>query len=344
MKGDAIIVGAGIGGLMAGRALRADGWRVTIYERTDGLPRTGTALGMWPEAMAALDRLGVGDAVRARGVLQQGATFLRPDGVPFARVTSTDPAYLVSRPTLHEILYSGALEDSVGWDAVVDDPTSLPDADLVVGADGINSRIRDVVAGRRTAPRPLGTVAFRGVVPGTVDDVTETWGEGRLFGITPQDQQTINWFACVRDDLLAERGSTLTPAELLTDLFGHWHQAVAEVVTRVDPEQIDQRPLYDAAPFGSMVRGHTVVIGDAAHAMAPNAGRGACEALLDAVHLADALRASETVDDGLRAFDRARRRAGRRTVRISRFLNRLSTARRFTTSRHRTMNALARLA
>ncbi|RQN03120.1 hypothetical protein EHW97_10570 [Aeromicrobium camelliae] len=282
--------------------------------------------------------------MREQGVLQQGATFLRPDGSTFARVISREPAYLVPRPTLHELLYSGALEGKVRWSSAVSDHASLPEADLIVGADGINSRIRQAVSDRTASSRPLGTAAFRGVVPGTVDEVTETWGRGRLFGITPHDARTTNWFACVREDLLNERGGDLSEAELLTELFGDWHTGVAQVVNKAISTQIDRRALHDSAPLASMVRGRTVVIGDAAHAMAPNAGRGACEALIDAVQLADALRTAATIEDGLRAFDRSRRRAGQRTVRLSRFLNKMSTARHFGGVRQQMMNALTRFA
>jgi 2-polyprenyl-6-methoxyphenol hydroxylase-like FAD-dependent oxidoreductase len=344
MRGEAIIVGAGIAGLAVGRALLDDGWGVTLYERAEGLPAAGTALGMWPEAMAALGRIGVAGAVREKGVLQHGATFLRPDGSAFARIASREPAYLISRPTLHELLYGGVLEGKVRWSSAVADLTSLSNADLIVGADGINSRIRQAVSDRSASSRPLGTVAFRGVVPGPVDEVTETWGNGRLFGITPQDARTTNWFACVREDLLSEHEGDLPTAELLAELFGDWHPGVAQVMSKVTPAQIDRRVLYDSAPLASMVRGHAAVIGDAAHAMAPNAGRGACEALVDAVQLADALRAAGTIEEGLRTFDRSRRRAGQKTVRLSRFLNRMSTARRFDGVRQRTMSALTRFA
>lgn len=344
MTGRAIIVGAGIGGLAVGRALLDTRWRVEILERADGLPEAGTALGMWPEAIAALDRLGVGDRVREAGVAQHGATFRRPEGTTFARITSREPAYLISRPALHRIVYEGALEDAVRWATPVEDAANLPEADLVIGADGINSRLRTVVAGRTVDPRPLGAVAFRGVVPGRVEAACETWGDGRVFGVTPQEAGMTNWFASVREDVLAERPSYRNVAELLTALFGDWHPIVREVVTRLDPADIDQRVLYEMPPVGSLSRDHRVILGDAAHAMAPNAGRGACEAIVDAVTLAESLSTAGSSTEGLQEFDRRRRRTGQRMVRASRVLSRISLARRLPAVRYRAMNVLSRFA
>ena len=344
MTREAIIIGAGIAGLAAGRALLHDGWSVTLYERADGLPPTGTALGMWPQAMSALARLGIAESVQEKGVPQHGAAFLRPDGTTFARITSREPAYLISRPALHELLYAGALEGHVKWLSTITGLETLPDADLVIGADGINSRIRNSLASRTVGPRPIGTVAFRGVVAGSVDHVTETWGRGRLFGITPQDALNTNWFACVREDLLDQFDSDLPDVELLSELFGDWHPGVGQIVHALGHQGIDRRSLHDSAPLGSMYQEQTVIIGDAAHAMAPNAGRGACEALIDAVALAEALRDAESVKDGLRAFDRSRRRAGQRIVQLSRFLNLMSTARNFAGMRQRAMSAFAHFA
>ena len=344
MTQSAIIVGAGIGGLALGRALKADGWRVEIHERTQGLPSTGTALGMWPEAMDALVALGLGTQVRERGVRQHGAQFLRHDGHAFAHVHPAHPSYLVSRPLLHEILHEESLEDSIVWDSTVESPDQLRAADLIVAADGIHSRLRQVVSGTRSAPRPLGSVAFRGVVPGAVDSITETWGDGRIFGITPQEGESTNWFACIRDDVLAEHDTNDDDAALLGDLFHGWHPSVSEVLSKVAPGRIDRRALYDAPPLRSFVRDNMALIGDAAHAMAPNAGRGACETLVDAAHLATSLRSTDSIHDGLRNYDRTRRHATQRVVRASRFLNRISTSRSFPALRRRTMNVLARFA
>lgn len=343
MSSRANIVGAGVSGLASARALMANGWDVRLFEQSPGLPRAGTALGMWPEAMKALERLGLRDQVQAQAVRQQEARFLRPDGNVVTRFEPEEPVYLISRPALLSTLYQGISDDRVEWSHSVRDPASLPEGDLVIGADGINSRVRRVGKGEHHIRRPLGVIVFRGVVPGSTHQITETWGRGRLFGVTPQDSTSTNWFACVRQELLRRRGRIMGTDEALVELFGDWHRAVAGIVEAMRTEQIDRRRLYDSVPMRSMIHGRTAIIGDAAHAMAPNMGRGACEALIDAVSLADALRTSTALEEGLEEFNHRRLRQSRKIASQSRFLNRLSTGKRFGHARRKVMTMLASL-
>src|SRR5688500_3868874 len=107
MTGSAAIIGGGIGGLASAIALRQHGWRVTVYERDAEIPATGTALGMWPAALRALDTLGVGDDVRKAGRPQNVGEFRRPDGSRIAAIDvaglerrTGDRVHLLSRPAL----------------------------------------------------------------------------------------------------------------------------------------------------------------------------------------------------------------------------------------------------
>ena len=351
MRGSAVIVGAGIAGTAAARGLLRAGWSVRVFERNAGFPASGTALGMWPEAMDALDRLGVGNTVRAGSVQERGARLLRPDGREIAALGLGRNARLVPRTVLLTALAGDLPAGAVQWNSPVGEREALPEADVVVAADGISSPRRTALFGTR--PRPLGTVAFRGTVPGRAGGVSETWGAGRLFGITPLDAESTNWFACLRSGDLP--GSLLDGApqsrqarvqaeapQLLRGLYRGWHPGVARVLDALDGNPVDYRELFDIPPLPSYVSGRTALLGDAAHGMAPNIGRGACEALLDAVALVDALTAAPDVAAALRTYDAGRRRHGIRTVRLARLLNRVSTARRFTAPRNAVLNAAAR--
>ena len=123
-----------------------------------------------------------------------------------------------------------------------------------------------------------------------------------------------------------ERASA--PAERGTAL-GMW--PVANLVMQLSEDDIDR--LFDAPTTSSYVSGNAVPVGDAAHAMAPNLGRGACESLVDAICMSRALASTPAVAAGLKTYDRKRRRRTQRTVRAARVLNHVATARRGTSVR-----------
>ncbi|MFI7210253.1 FAD-dependent monooxygenase [Micromonospora maritima] len=334
MDGRAVVVGGGVGGLAAGIALRAAGWSVTVLERSAALPRTGTGLGIWPGAMRALDALGVGDEVRRRGRRQAGGVIRRPDGSRIATVDVDrlerrhgEPVHLVTRPVLLAALAGALPEPVLRLAAPVSDPGALRDAyDLVVGADGITSVVRAALHGDRYPLRHAGVVAWRGVVDVEVAEGGETWGRGRKFGLTPAGPGRTNWYAAV-----SRPEGHPAPADdraELRRLFGDWHRPVPQVLDALTPEGILRHEIRDLTPLPSYVGDRTALLGDAAHAMTPDLGQGACQALIDAVALADCLRAADDLPAGLRAYDRRRRRPTQRIAAGARWAGRLSQARR----------------
>src|SRR3954451_17140289 len=145
------IIGGGIGGLAAAIALSRSGWQVTVHERQTSTPSTGTALGIWPAALKALDELGVGGRVRKEGLPQQGGELRRPDG---SRIVTMDVARLerrlgerirlISRPALLTVLREAAAGCELRFGEPVTE--ALPD-DLVVAADGVFSQTRERLFG-----------------------------------------------------------------------------------------------------------------------------------------------------------------------------------------------------
>jgi 2-polyprenyl-6-methoxyphenol hydroxylase-like FAD-dependent oxidoreductase len=331
MQGTVAIIGGGIGGLAASIALRDGGWDVTLFEREARPSGAGTALGMWPSALKALDRIGVGEGVRGAGVAQNLARFVRPDATAIGELDAKklarragDPVYLLSRPALLDLLRQAAPSAALRFAEPVDDVAALMGAyDLVVAADGVFSHVRTQLFGDGARARYTGQTAWRGFVEHRPTDMlTEAWGPGAKFGITPQEGGRTNWYATT----VAPEGSFSPSRELarLHELFGSWQGPVSTVLPAITEDSILRHDLYVTAKLSTYVRANVAFIGDAAHAMSPDLGRGACEALIDAVALADCLRDSPTLADGLRSYDHQRRRTTQRLAATAAAASRLT--------------------
>ncbi|MBJ8346377.1 FAD-dependent monooxygenase [Antrihabitans sp. YC2-6] len=342
MTTSAAIIGGGIGGLATANYLIQHGWTVDVFERAAALPDTGTALGMWPEALAALDSIGAGDAVRAIGSQQRRGAIRRVDGSTIANINShRGTAVLISRPPLLRTLAEGLPDGVVKFSSPIATIDDLAGYDVIIGADGVNSRVRTVVAGQQVDPEYLGVSALVGWAPGETDTVAETWGEQRIFGISPRDGNRTNWFAAYREPVDADIPAH--PAAFLRSTFGHWHADVRDILARFDEESIIHYRIKQMPKLDSYIRGNVALIGDAAHAMTPNLGRGACETLVDAATLGAAL-VEHGVEGGLHKYDRKRRKHTQRLVTGARIMNRLALSTRYTGLRDGLLRAAVQIA
>ncbi|MNZ60465.1 FAD-dependent urate hydroxylase [compost metagenome] len=146
---------------------------------------------------------------------------------------------------------------------------------------------------------------------------SETWGTGGRFGIVPLSKGRIYWFACVRareaDPDIAAYGSS----ELL-GRFDKYHSPIPEIIGMTANEQLLHHDLYDIRPLRRFVYQRTALLGDAAHAMTPNMGQGACQAIEDAVLLGRSLELSDTLEEGLDLYEHSRVSRTSKIVRLSR--------------------------
>ncbi|MFE7616343.1 FAD-dependent oxidoreductase [Streptomyces sp. NPDC057496] len=332
--GTAVVVGAGVSGLAAAIGLRRAGWAVSVLERRTEPERYGTAFGIHPTAQSALERLGVGDSFHSRAVPYRDARIRTPRGrtlasLPLERIErkAGRPELLIPRPFLLDALLDelAELDVPLRFGERVSDVNALVDgSDLVVGADGIRSSVRTACFGDRSGPCEVGTVAWIGIADFESDVHGETWGRGRFFGMTPVEPGRTNWYATVPEAVTAEE---------LRGYFEGWHDPIPRILGGTDPAawiRYGMRHLFPALP--SFVRtssrgGNVALVGDAAHAMTPNLGQGACTAILDAEALTRAVaeHGVTRLDSALLDYDAERRRAAQRVALASRTLHRFMT-------------------
>ncbi|MET8339433.1 FAD-dependent oxidoreductase [Streptosporangium canum] len=329
----AVVVGAGIGGLMAAVALQQRGWDVTVFERASSLEPVGSGLAIAANALKALDTIGVGDEIRELSAIQGEAGVRRADGRWLMKTTEEstsarhgDSVVLLRRADLVDALSarlapgtvrlnttvtgvdpeSGRVTVETGtpgadWAdgpaggagagaAGVETGTAGPEADLVVAADGIHSPIRAALFPGHPGPRYSGVTSWRVLIPGggVPGQTFESWGDGKVFGVMPLAGGMAYCYAT--DTVPAGGGGGDQRAELLR-LFGKWHAPIPALLAAASSENVLRNDVhYLATPLPAMHRGKVALLGDAAHAMTPNMGQGACQAIEDAVvlaHLAD---------------------------------------------------------
>jgi 2-polyprenyl-6-methoxyphenol hydroxylase-like FAD-dependent oxidoreductase len=307
--GRAAVVGAGVGGLTAAVALRQQGWAVTVLERARILEPVGAGLGIAPNALHALDAIGLGDDVRRFSAVQGQGGIRRPGGRWLVRTDLGaladrfgDPQLMVLRSDLVGLLAASLADGSLrtgvtitGVDALDSDRPARVfttdgelDADLVVAADGIHSLIRATLFPTHPGPRYSGLTAWRFVAPHTAGarsvEPSETWGRGTVFGVVPLADGRVYCYASApappgvhHDDETAELKRT----------FGAWHDPIPGLMGTVAPGDVLHDDVYwIAEPLPAYHRGRVAILGDAAHAMTPHLGQGACQAIEDAVVLA----------------------------------------------------------
>ncbi|WP_426997539.1 FAD-dependent oxidoreductase [Pseudarthrobacter sp. N5] len=308
----AIVVGAGIAGLSTAVGLHRSGWSVRVLEQ-QAEPRTsGTAVVLHRAAVKGLESLGLGPGVAA---LVVPLTELR---LRTYRSAALSPSKLGSSSVLIERsalvgLLRGALPDSVlafgNSLAARGLPSTCAGVDLVVGADGVHSSLRRELFGHEYSATATGTTVWRGTARGTTTGLTEYWGQRRRFGVSDRPGGGTNWYATAV--LPPDRRAWPLPgSDELRHLFGQWCPAVAETVASIDEGVILRHEIYHLARrLPQYHLDNVVLVGDAAHAMTPDLGRGANEAILDALSLMHSLEGHDGVDRALAAYDRSRRRS-----------------------------------
>lgn len=292
------VLGAGVAGTAAAALLAAAGHEVELIDEDFAQPALGTSLALFPPAQRVLARIGVLEDVRAGATAPREGRLVGRDDRVLATLPSAD-ALLVPRPHLLACL-RGALPPGVHRRrARVQDVRPLRrGADVLVGADGLHSLTRLSGWGEDARARGHGMTILRGTSPQAPPEISETWGGGWLFGITPLTGGGTNWFACVPEHRAADRAGDLAH---LRAVVGGVRAPIDAALEAASPARTTVHGLFTVPPV-LPVREDVVLIGDAAHAMAPNLGHGANTALSDAAALATALDGAQRVRPALARY------------------------------------------
>lgn len=322
-----IIVGAGIAGLSLGIGLQQRGKDFVILEQSPLADGIGAGLGITSNAITAFEHLGIAAKIRAvanpletlRIVDSRGQLLLDGDPKLIAGYDLTN--YALHRSHLHQCLLAELSQQRVctgkhcmqlewqdGWYRLTCTDGSIFRGKYVVGADGLNSFVRQHLFPGSKA-RYAGYTCWRAVIdlkdsfPYTSE---ETWGAAGRFGITPLVNRQVYWYACINSRLPRSPRYTAYTIEDLRHNFRHYHPAVVNALALTDGSKLIHNDIADLTPLPAYHRDGIVLIGDAAHATTPNMGQGACMGIEDAVVLLQELDRSASVSDAMAGFTRRR--------------------------------------
>ncbi len=340
------IVGGGIGGLTAARALCGRGVEVAVYEAAPELREIGAGVALHANAMKVLGSLGLEDDVRAtagrsewavtrngktgrvisRTSRQQQSALFGTTGATVHRADLLDvlahslPSHIV---TLGARCVGVEADDGVAVARFQDG--SEVEADAIVGADGIHSAVRGSLFGP-DAPRFTGKICYRSVVPVDAvpggpppnDNVQWLGPHGTIVLYPVRRDELIN-VVCHYDDEGYRHESWVTRCEReeVLERYSGWHESLLRIFSA--GEVWYKWALYDRDPIGQWTRDRVTLLGDAAHPMLPYLGQGACQSIEDGCVLAAALAARP--DDPLAAlglYERTRRPRASQVVLASR--------------------------
>ncbi|MET7418458.1 FAD-dependent monooxygenase [Dactylosporangium sp. NPDC005555] len=337
MTSRVVVIGSGIGGLTAAIALHAEGHEVEVYDQAATFSAIGAGVALGANGSRLIDRLGLGPALREVGCDLQRIQFHDwRTGDMFYEHPMGDwytgrfgaPFLGLHRADLHQVLLdafrAGGGQVHLGKRCVTIDET--PDevgltfadgtsvhADVVIGADGVRSTVRQHVAGPDEAVF-AGMSCFRGLVP--IDKVPGGDMMGLTFFLGPISHlvvypvrrgELINFVAYTRDAAWTDESWSATgDASQAVAAFDGFNDTVLTMLAAV--EDTGRWALFDREPLRQWSTGRVTLLGDAAHPMLPHAGQGSNQAVEDAAVLAHFLgRRDLPVSEALAAYETVRK-------------------------------------
>lgn len=352
IQGKVIIIGAGIGGLTLAAGLSRSGIEVEVYESYPRLEPAGFGLSVNSNASKALSLLGL-DAINNAGQRYSSFEFLKWDGskiaqVPIAAAAETlgYPSYAVGRDELQLMLLQYIDIDKIfpdhefshyinvnGAVRVFFKNGHCAEGCILVGADGIHSRVRQQMS-------PESTVLNSNYVAWLANAEFEDhrlpkgynchlWGTGARFGchdigggrkywwgtkslITNQvDKQTVK---------LSDRSACQFSKDYILNTFNGWRDDINQIVEKTPEDRITEVYFRHLNTLRRWSDKRVTLLGDAAHAMMPSLGQGACMAIEDAYELIQALKTCSTPEQALLSYERRRLPVTHRFSKISRQL------------------------
>lgn len=321
------IIGAGIGGLTTAIALKQKGIEVELFEATPVFKKAGSGINLAMNAMQVYRELGLYNTIFEAGSLTDSIAITDTKLNPFSFVNLKEfekkfnvKSVAIHRATLHQILltelkdvplYLGKKVKKViqaeGKVNLTFEDDSTHKAEIVLGADGIHSAIRESIFDATTL-RHAKQVCWRGITTIKLPNeyqtqLNEPWGKAKRFGFVAISKDEYYWYALANYKTnYQEEFKTIDLGELYSD----FHPIVSELIRSTPKENILTNEMLDLKPISTWYKQNICLVGDAAHATTPNLGQGACQAIESALVVANCLAQHKLPEVAFKEFQNSR--------------------------------------
>ncbi|MEK7016763.1 FAD-dependent monooxygenase [Bacillus sp. FSL R9-9410] len=321
-----MIIGGGIAGLCAAISLQKIGLDVKVYDKNTEPTVAGAGIIIAPNAMQALEPYGISEQIKKFGNESNGFNLVSEKGTIFSKLTI--PAcypkmYSIHRKDLHQLLLSKLQEGTVEWGKecvkieqneenalkILFQDGSEAFGNILIAADGIHSVVRKQVT-QCDGYRYAGYTCWRGVTPAhnlsLTNDFIETCGTNGRFGIVPLPNNEVYWYALINAKARDQKYKAYTTADLYNH-FKSFHNPIPAILKNASDVNIIHRDIVDLIPMKQFFDKRILFIGDAAHALTPNLGQGACQAIEDAIILAECIKNNAHYRQAFTEYEQKRR-------------------------------------
>jgi 2-polyprenyl-6-methoxyphenol hydroxylase-like FAD-dependent oxidoreductase len=292
------IIGGGIAGLTFSLFLQNKDFHIEIFEKRENVAELGVSITLFPNALRVYKELGIYEDILKKGRRLEGAYLKSEDGKILKQTHQKTeiPVICILRSDLHSILLNRlklnlhlnceitSLKAIVNKIECIFSDGTKKVFDTVIGADGLNSKVREFVVDGKL-PIYSGYTMWRGVCNNefNIEIGGETLGKGKRFGIVPLNNGKISWWASQNIENKKQNDNKIT----LLDDFKNFHQPISKIINST--ENIIISPIYDRNIKKGWYKNNIVLLGDSVHPTSPNLGQGACTAIEGAYILAESI-------------------------------------------------------
>ena len=303
------IIGAGIGGLTTAIALEQKGFKTRIFEQAESIKPVGAGIILANNAMQVFEKLDLRQEIEKNGNLISSLNITKAN---LKLLSKVDLSYFekqykvkniaIHRGVLQQILINklntstvhlnyklnDVIENTNGYSLTFENGEKAQSSTLL-GADGLNSIIRNKLFNNNTI-RNANQVCWRGVTKYSLpkkyqNELNEAWGKTERFGFVQIAANKVYWYALKS----YKKNKEECNVNNIEDYFKNYDSVIKGIISSTKKEQINTAEITDLKPMNNWYKKNVCLIGDAAHAMTPNMGQGACQAIEDAFILTQCL-------------------------------------------------------